>query len=403
MTATRHSQPAADETSVLTAAAEHEPNALLRLNARYLGPLTAFADAQGAHDPEAVANQALFDGIEAIPSLRSQTEPAFRSYLYRCVVNRVRSEHRRRSVTTVHLDPERHASHEPSITFLDEESGWLPQALDSLSERQRLVVIERFQRGSTIAETAHRLETTPDAVKNLQVRALTGIRRWLLAAGLAAVVIVALIVGVALSQRDQLIEPADPDPPVERAPLSKQIGPGPTPDVSVRDGRVALTDPAGNGVTTPPGPTEPGGVDAAAVSPGTSTGDGAITDSGATPGPGTSVSPDTASSGSAPAPAASSPTTTATTTADAGGPGAPESNGAATTTTVGQSSGPGEGQGPGRGQGPGKGDGKGKGAGKGDGKGKGPGKGDGKGKGKGAGKGDGPGKGKGNGPRQGRR
>ncbi len=196
---------------VLLAAAEGRPDALGMLNDRYLPALRRFAAARNAEDPDAVANQALYDGIRTIHRLQSRTEATFRSYLFTCAANRIRSEHRRGTPATVPLDPTIHGPAgglDPAELTVG--TGWLGTALDELPQDQRAVIVERFAKGNTIGETAASLDKTPAAVKHLQSRALARIRRYVLAAGLVTL-ITALALLLAIMGRNQplRVEPVD--------------------------------------------------------------------------------------------------------------------------------------------------------------------------------------------------
>ncbi|MEL7158342.1 MAG: sigma-70 family RNA polymerase sigma factor, partial [Actinomycetota bacterium] len=175
---------------LLDAAAHGDPRALDALNRRYIGRLTAAARSMGAIDPEGAANQALFDGIRSIGTLRSRHEAPFRRYLHACVANQVRSEHRIQRPSLVALDPAVHGA----APWLDPAElvvgrGWFDAALEELPSEQRAVIRERFEVGRTVAETASTLGKTNDSVKHLQARGLRRIGRFLTAAGLVAVLI----------------------------------------------------------------------------------------------------------------------------------------------------------------------------------------------------------------------
>ena len=203
--------------ALLSRAENGDADALARLNDRYLPTLIGFSRSRGAADPELVANQALFDGLRSIGRLRVRSESSFRSYLISCAANQVRSEHRKAVPISVPLDPNRHGC-SPQLDPAERYSGpgWLEAAIDDLPREQRAVILERFTNGSTIGETAVSLDKTPDAVKHLQARALDRLRRYAVAAGIAALAIVVAVVliggGPAKISTEPAADPSDPAP-----------------------------------------------------------------------------------------------------------------------------------------------------------------------------------------------
>lgn len=203
--------------ATLRRASDGDDAALEELNGRLFVRLTRFAAARGAVDPEAIANQALFDGIQSIDRLNRLDEPTFRSYVYTCAANRVKNEQRARQVATVDLRPDVHdvsPADDPAVIVVGD--GWFDDAVEHLPPDQRAVILERFQRGSSVGETAERLGKSRHAVRHLQDRALLRIRRYVLAAGLAALLLVATLVLVLRGDESVRIEPVDP-PTIERS------------------------------------------------------------------------------------------------------------------------------------------------------------------------------------------
>ena len=62
----------------------------------YFGPLTAFFERRGAHDPESSANDALERAIRKGDRERIDSGPAFRAFLYAIARNQAKNEFRTR-------------------------------------------------------------------------------------------------------------------------------------------------------------------------------------------------------------------------------------------------------------------------------------------------------------------
>lgn len=232
MTATGWKTDAEAFERLLVDAARQDTRALAVVNDLYFLRLARFAASRGAFDPEAAANQALFDGIRSIDRMRCLEERVFRAYLYTSVINRVHNEQRVNRVPTMTLDPASHGLDvELDPAYLIASDGWFQDALDELLPDQQAVIIERFGRGSTVRETAERLDRSMDSVRHLQDRGLARLRRYVIAAGLLALIIVAVF-ALARLDRGQIVsvEPVDQQDP---APVDESDESGTTSDEDV--------------------------------------------------------------------------------------------------------------------------------------------------------------------------
>ncbi|MBK8022165.1 MAG: sigma-70 family RNA polymerase sigma factor [Chloroflexi bacterium] len=134
-------------------------------------------DRESAEDIAALVFQRLLDAVEAG---RPPTEN-LRAWLYQ-VARRLIIDHSRRQKHRNHAPlPEALAAPVDLEALVDHELR-LEQvyaALDHLNDRQREVILLRFMQGLDVEEVAAVLEISTGAVKTLQHRALTRLRRML--------------------------------------------------------------------------------------------------------------------------------------------------------------------------------------------------------------------------------
>ncbi len=153
---------------------------------RYKDVLVRFA--HRASDPEGVADLALLDGYRAMNRFEGRNERAFVSYLKRAARGHMVDDFNRRHPIPTAAENETNAcdAYEPVLDRM-----WLEELLDQLSPDQQAVIESRFLHDLTGAETAARLDKDPNAIYQIQHRALLRLRKLLLMA--------ALIVGSILS------------------------------------------------------------------------------------------------------------------------------------------------------------------------------------------------------------
>lgn len=105
-------------------------------------------------------------------------------YLYRMAHNWATDQYRKRSLETVELDAELHSDPQgnPAHQFSEDmERERVRQALMALPEDQRKVVVLRLMEQWSHEEVANALGKTVEATRALQHRALSALRRILLA------------------------------------------------------------------------------------------------------------------------------------------------------------------------------------------------------------------------------
>lgn len=182
---------------------------------RYYKPsLVRFAARQRASDPEGVADSALFDAYRAFERLEHRTESAFRSYLYRAARSHAIGEHRR----GLPIPAEFADDDLVEESLIDElvEADWLRSLVEELPPDQRAVIESNFFRDMTAVATARNLNKSPNAVYQLQHRALRRLRATIL----AGATVVALVLTLwALRQQDGTHGLVDQSP-VDRSSVS---------------------------------------------------------------------------------------------------------------------------------------------------------------------------------------
>lgn len=148
--------------------------------------LVEHARQRGAEDPDGIADLALFDGYRALDRLRGRSTASIRSYLLRAVRSHVATE--RRAAANVDLTDtidEADDSHTESFEAELTQGLLLEELIDSLPESQQAVLNHRFRHGLNGAEIAEALNKKPNAVYQLQFRALNNLRLLLVAATFA--------------------------------------------------------------------------------------------------------------------------------------------------------------------------------------------------------------------------
>lgn len=209
---------------------------------KYRPKLVSYAAKRGATDPEGVADLALFDWYRAYDQLDDQSEAALRSYVYRAAANFAISEHRRIEIVPTELgDHDLPPAPDPSEEITEQ---WLWDLVDQLTPLQRTVIYRRFHDDQASEAIAELLDRNPNAVHQIQHRALKRLLRLILAAAVAVVVVLVLRSGWAIESvdtspvdrptiRQQDTQPSPDDPPqsrpgqeLETGPPSTVVGPG---------------------------------------------------------------------------------------------------------------------------------------------------------------------------------
>jgi RNA polymerase sigma-70 factor (ECF subfamily) len=137
---------------------------------------TAFFVTRNSGEAEDAVQETFLDVLRALPNYDVQGPARFETWLYRVTVNRCRSRMRRKRPPTADWDeieerleriPETHPDHNPEDVALDKEQAIaLWQAVDKLSEEQRVTVMLRYQQGLSYSEIAETLGISPGTVKS---------------------------------------------------------------------------------------------------------------------------------------------------------------------------------------------------------------------------------------------
>lgn len=133
-------------------------------------------------DADDAAAEAFVSALGAMPRFTWRRVP-FEAWLFRIAASKVADVHRRRArrpETTLDSVPGAALAGSPDparAAEAAEERALLVEAVDRLPDAQRDVVVLRFYLGRSVRETAERLGRGEGAVRQLQLRALTRLRR----------------------------------------------------------------------------------------------------------------------------------------------------------------------------------------------------------------------------------
>jgi RNA polymerase sigma-70 factor (ECF subfamily) len=137
---------------------------------------TAFFVTRNSAEAEDAVQETFLDVLRALPNYDVAGPARFETWLYRVTVNRCRSRMRRKRLPTADWDeieerleriPEPHPDHNPEEVALDREQAvGLWQAVDTLSEEQRVTVLLRYQQGLSYSEIAETLSISLGTVKS---------------------------------------------------------------------------------------------------------------------------------------------------------------------------------------------------------------------------------------------
>jgi RNA polymerase sigma-70 factor (ECF subfamily) len=136
----------------------------------------AFFVTRNSDEAEDAVQETFLDVLRALPNYDVAGPARFETWLYRVTVNRCRSRMRRKRLPTADWDeiedqleriPETHPDHNPEEITLDREQAiGLWQAVDTLSEEQRVTVLLRYQQGLSYGEIAETLGISQGTVKS---------------------------------------------------------------------------------------------------------------------------------------------------------------------------------------------------------------------------------------------
>lgn len=166
--------------ATIDAARSGDPRAFDELVRRVERPLVGFLRARGASDPEGLANETLVRVFRAIGGFTGG-EVQFRAWVFTVARNLVIDDHRRRSrrPDARPTDP----TTLPEVPAADpdrlEQRERADQLLSLLTDEQREVIVLRVIAGLSVEETAEVVGRRPGAVRALQHRALSQLRRQL--------------------------------------------------------------------------------------------------------------------------------------------------------------------------------------------------------------------------------
>jgi len=170
-----------DTLTLIERARRYEHQALTQLCELYYRDVYSYIyyRVSNVQDAEDLTDDVFLKMVEAIHSCRAREEKPFLAWLFRIANNSVVDHHRRQAVRD-HLPLDEvqlptHAGPEaPVETKLTQER--LQQAIPKLTDDQQQVIILRFIKGLSHAETARILGKSEGAVKSLQRRGLTSLR-----------------------------------------------------------------------------------------------------------------------------------------------------------------------------------------------------------------------------------
>ncbi|MFQ6101583.1 MAG: RNA polymerase sigma factor [Anaerolineae bacterium] len=137
---------------------------------------TAFFITRNSGDAEEAVQETFLDVLRALPNYRVEGPARFETWLYRVTVNRCRSSLRRKSLPSADWDeieerleriPEPRPNHDPEgVALRRERAVELWRAVDELPEKQRVVVLLRYQQGLSYGEIAQTLGISEGTVKS---------------------------------------------------------------------------------------------------------------------------------------------------------------------------------------------------------------------------------------------
>lgn len=173
-----------------------------------------YARSTNAVDLEGIVNSALFDTFRALSYMRSTNSHTFRRYLYRAIENYSMKEGRKPAPTPMDL---RESDLAPVEGFETELVGTihLGDLIGELPSDQRAVMTHRIINGLSASETGLILGKKPNAVYQLQHRAVRRLQRMLLAAAVLIIVLGAAVL-IARQANRQRVDSSPARPTVDQ-------------------------------------------------------------------------------------------------------------------------------------------------------------------------------------------
>ncbi len=209
---------AIDEVSAILGQAETLDGPAFEAVYRYYEhQLTHFAYRQNSRDPEGVAHAALFDAYRAFNRNPIRNERQFRAYLYRAAKNHTIGEHRKQVPLVAVIQDE--AMSEDDGADARATQSWLNDLVEELPSEQRRVITGRFVDDMTAEEIGQELGKTPNAVHQLQHRAVKSLRRFALASVFVALVLLAAFGWYRLTSEDSFLLNAPATPQIDSDPV----------------------------------------------------------------------------------------------------------------------------------------------------------------------------------------
>lgn len=201
----------------------------------YQPSLTKYAVRRGASDADGSADLAMFDGYKALANdtLRDRSEPAFRTYLYRAINGHIVNEHRHGGLSTVGLTDDIPLDGDHADEAVDRL--WLESLIGNLTDAQRNTIRGRFLMDLDAIEVGRLLDKDPNAIHQLQHRALRRLRKLILTLALAVVA----IVGIAA-----VLELVSPEIKVDTTPIDRPDTPTTTTTAPLEADRVTTPVPS---------------------------------------------------------------------------------------------------------------------------------------------------------------
>lgn len=173
-----------DQETLLAAAQQRDPRALAIIYDTYAPKIYAYIyrHVGDSHHAEDLTSGVFLKMLEALDKDKFAHD-ALQAWLYRIAHNLIIDEARRqqrRPVSELHegiaLPPEAHPDH---LVGQRLERERLRQAIDQLTDDQKQVILLRFGEGMTAPQAAHLMGKTEEAVRALQRRGLSNLRRLL--------------------------------------------------------------------------------------------------------------------------------------------------------------------------------------------------------------------------------
>lgn len=150
------------------------------------GPVTGFARARGAHDPEGITNETFLRAFRSLHRF-SGGRDQFRSYVFAIARNLLidADRARRRRPTEVQVAPPETLVPAAEVVALDRAGDDVAPILAHLTKDQRDVIALRIVADMSLDETAKILGRPVTAVKRLQARGLRRLQKEILGKGVS--------------------------------------------------------------------------------------------------------------------------------------------------------------------------------------------------------------------------